>query len=486
MSSSRFFKTILDTAVHGPQETVQLVTQQVREALHDQHETARRALLHQQGQFLASTHHCEAAARQNLCEHFGARNTEAPNYEVQKQVRQREHEADARCSQRLRELWSWFSQEANQALEKQREILATEVTSEVWRRGEQVYTIYVRNSVFKHYTRKTLRNSWTTSALDRIGSGNTANIEKMFEESQASDSATGPDLERLRQREAQNFYEKYDIKMMTEPDLMHWYQGIGQTRNLMSPEPQETSKSLAIHAATSCNWQHPLKSWTPSLKVKNFESQSLQRDLQTTQDSLNSWDDDSWTGGLANGHWTLDSFVSDRTWFVRFSSWKLRKNSTVQTYCAVSASLRSSQSCEWRASRWCESPPKQNKLNSWDEVNVNSIQGVCADEHVETSTSSVSRITETAVTSPQAGGRPRAVSTEREYNAAAPKYTTDEKLEQTEWQSTVILSRRLFLLVESTEKLQWSPWLWRTLQERSRGIFFVSMASTNRIQKLEH
>ena len=34
-----------DVAVLGPQEAVQLVTQRAREALHDQRETVRRALL---------------------------------------------------------------------------------------------------------------------------------------------------------------------------------------------------------------------------------------------------------------------------------------------------------------------------------------------------------------------------------------------------------------------------------------------------------
>ena len=53
-------------AVLGPQETVQLVTQRAREALNDQREIARRALLHQQGEFLAAIHQCEAAAGQTM------------------------------------------------------------------------------------------------------------------------------------------------------------------------------------------------------------------------------------------------------------------------------------------------------------------------------------------------------------------------------------------------------------------------------------
>ena len=82
-------------AVLGPQEAVQLVTQREREALNDQRETARRALLLQQGEFLAATHQHEVAARENLVNAV-TRNNEAHNYNVQMQVRQLEHEADAR------------------------------------------------------------------------------------------------------------------------------------------------------------------------------------------------------------------------------------------------------------------------------------------------------------------------------------------------------------------------------------------------------
>ena len=58
-------------AALGTLEAVHLVTQRAREALNDQRETARRVLLHQQGEFLAATHQREAAARQNLVNSFG-------------------------------------------------------------------------------------------------------------------------------------------------------------------------------------------------------------------------------------------------------------------------------------------------------------------------------------------------------------------------------------------------------------------------------
>ena len=50
-------------AVLGPPETVQLVAQRAQEDLNHQLETARRALLHQQGEFLAATHQYEAAEK---------------------------------------------------------------------------------------------------------------------------------------------------------------------------------------------------------------------------------------------------------------------------------------------------------------------------------------------------------------------------------------------------------------------------------------
>ena len=80
-------------AVFGPHETVQSVTHRAREALNVQFETARRALLHQQGEFLAATHQHETAARQNLVSTM-ARTSEVHNYNVQIQVRQLEPEAD--------------------------------------------------------------------------------------------------------------------------------------------------------------------------------------------------------------------------------------------------------------------------------------------------------------------------------------------------------------------------------------------------------
>ena len=132
-------------AVLETQETVHLVRQRAQEALNNHRETARRVLLHQQREVLAATHQYEAAAKRNLVSAL-ARNTETHNYYLQIQVRQLDHEVNARFSQRQREPSSRFSQQANQALEDHREILATEVISQVRERDEQVYDLRTESS----------------------------------------------------------------------------------------------------------------------------------------------------------------------------------------------------------------------------------------------------------------------------------------------------------------------------------------------------
>ena len=144
-------------AVLGPQEAIQLVTQRAREVQNDQPETARRALLHQAGEFLAATHQYEAAAKRNFVNTL----TKKKRSTQLQRFRQLEHEADARFSQRPRELLSRFSQEANQALDNQK-----------YGGETNKYMIYVQNTVTTHYTRKTLRNNKVkntleTSAFDR-------------------------------------------------------------------------------------------------------------------------------------------------------------------------------------------------------------------------------------------------------------------------------------------------------------------------------
>ena len=148
-------------AVLGPQEAIQLVTQRARGAMCARRETARRALLRQQGECLAATDQYEAAARKNFVNTL-ARNNEAHNDNVQVQALQLEHKADARFSQRHMELLSRSSLERTQALEDQRD--------RHQKHGDETskYMIYVQNWVFMHFTRKTLCNNEVDNTLDYI------------------------------------------------------------------------------------------------------------------------------------------------------------------------------------------------------------------------------------------------------------------------------------------------------------------------------
>ena len=154
--------------------------------MYDQHETARSALLHQQ------------AVMQNLVNTV-ARNNEAHNDNVQMQVQQLEHEADARFSQRQRHFLPRFSQEANQALEDQREILVTEVTTEVWMRDEQVHELR---------TELSLHALNSEDDLSRLGFRKHS-IERCLKNLELLNQPLDQKLIDF-DNEKQNFYEKYE------------------------------------------------------------------------------------------------------------------------------------------------------------------------------------------------------------------------------------------------------------------------------------
>ena len=146
-------------AVLGPHEVVQLVTQRAREALNDQRETARRALLHQQREFFAAAHPHEVAARQNLVNTL-TRNNEAHNYNVQVQVRQLENKKHTR----------FFSKSQGTII-----AILSGSTSSFLKISEKFgvtggetskHMIYVQNLVFRQHTRETLRNNKVKNTQD--------------------------------------------------------------------------------------------------------------------------------------------------------------------------------------------------------------------------------------------------------------------------------------------------------------------------------
>ena len=74
----------------------------------------------------------------------------------------------------------------------------------------------------RRYATRESRIRWPTSALDRIGSGNTATSRDVLKNLELLNEPLDQKLIDFDQ-ENQNFYEKYDVTMMTEQILMLYY-----------------------------------------------------------------------------------------------------------------------------------------------------------------------------------------------------------------------------------------------------------------------
>ena len=126
---------------------------------------------------------------------------------------------------------------------------------------------------------------------------------------------------------------------------------------------------------------------------------------------------------------------------------------------------------------------KPDSLNSWDEVNLNSIQGVCVDEGVATSISSVSRITESAISHPPQAGSdpekfpkrentmPKAAST----LVAAPSAPLAWITKKLQWLHTILPYRRAVTV----------PGFGSPTKKETEAILIDKMASTKIIHKLQ-
>ena len=110
--------------------------------------------------------------RQNLANTL-ARHNEVHNYIVRLQVRQLERGADARFFTKNKgNCWEVLSGSKSRSWKSVRN-LVTEVTSKVWWTKTSKYAIFVLNSVFKHQTKKMLRNinvkiMWLHQHLTRL------------------------------------------------------------------------------------------------------------------------------------------------------------------------------------------------------------------------------------------------------------------------------------------------------------------------------
>ena len=284
-------------AVLGPQETVQLVTYRAREGLNDHRETARCALLHQQGEVLAATRQCEAVAREK--QQWGA--------------------------------WSWRADASSTARKRSRCAIFSKTEgivisifpgrkSSSWRsatnfgNGSNVRSKKARWAGFL-LTLRTESSSTTrgrrfaTTELRKCCTGQDrfrkhSHIERCLKNLELlvqllDQKLIDPDEQR------KNSYEKYDVTKRTEQKLRLFFSGFGQTWSLLKIQDfrrtaigsRLTQGNYAI-ASISCATRYHTRSCTSKHEVRNGsprdqkdEIQLLPRDLQSRQDSLSSWDE---------------------------------------------------------------------------------------------------------------------------------------------------------------------------------------------------
>ena len=205
------------------------------------------------------------------------------------QVPQVEHESVARFSLRQRELLSRFSQQVNQALENQRDIMVTKVTTEVWRRHEQVHDLRAELRLHALHSEDVMQQqSPEYAGIHKHLTGLVQETREMSEEPRAPQSAAGPEIDRLP-TENQN-----DVTITREQHLMLHHEGIGH--NPESLESRTTEDQHIVRELRSEVWQMRASAVAPNLTrdlgamigSQKYERQSLPRDLQTTHDSMNS------------------------------------------------------------------------------------------------------------------------------------------------------------------------------------------------------
>ena len=151
------------------------------------------------------------------------------------QVRQLEHEADARFSQRPRELLSLFSQEANRALQYQREFFGdvSNNRSMEARRTNTWFTCRTQSpctTFERHYAATNSKIRWAASALDRLGFRKHSNIEICLKNIELLNQPLDLQLIDFDEKR-KNSCEQYDVTIMREHNLVLFYSGHWQTWN---------------------------------------------------------------------------------------------------------------------------------------------------------------------------------------------------------------------------------------------------------------
>ena len=210
-----------------------------------------------------------------------------------------------------RELSSRFSQEANQALEDQRDNLLTEVTSEVWRRYEQVHDLRRKLSLQALHAEDVTQQQSQEYAgsqqhLTRLVQ-ETQQYREMFEESRSAQSAAGPEIDRIRHRgeellravrrrnmKEQNWSSIMRNRADLESHKSRTSEGQQVTRELHSENMQLQASALEPDPTQDFviqDWMFGMNRQEAAVECQKAETKSLQRDFESTQDSLNNWEE---------------------------------------------------------------------------------------------------------------------------------------------------------------------------------------------------
>ena len=109
----------------------------------------------------------------------------------------------------------------------------------------------------RRFATTTSRMHWTTSAIEKIGSRNTAISRHVLKNLKLLSRRLGRILIDFDE-ERKNSCEKYDVNAVKEQDLRLYHQGIGQTWSPMNPGHQKASNWSANCAAKVCNCKRQL------------------------------------------------------------------------------------------------------------------------------------------------------------------------------------------------------------------------------------
>ena len=222
-------------------------------------------------------------------------------------------------------MFSRFPQEANQALEDQREIVVTEATSEVCRRDEQLHDLRTELSLQTlHAEDVSQQQNQEHAGLHQQLTGlvqETLQQRELLEASRTAQSAAGPKIDRFWRREEELLRE---VRCQNKWPSKNWGSIVKESTDLESHISRTSEGQLLVRELRSEIMQ--LQAWPvppditrdlviqdmgsgmtrqqPKTENQKAETHFLQRDQESTQDALNNLDE-------VNLHWTRGVYVDD-------------------------------------------------------------------------------------------------------------------------------------------------------------------------------